>query len=475
MARRTGKPNPTDAFLTGRGERVSYAVYTFGQLCAYIFIYMFLQIYLTDIGISATAVGAIFIAARVWDAVNDPMFGVIVNRGRLKSGKYLPWIRIATALVPALTALLFVVPSGLDGRNMVTAAAILYIVWGMSYTICDVPYFSLATMMTDNLNERNRIIANARTLMMVASMVVAIAVPLIYPKIGWTVTGIVIALLTALGMFPLCLTAKERYREDTQNFPGLREMLSSVIRNKYLLIFCLAFIVAGLTNASASISGYFAIHCLGGPEMMSVMSLISIVPSMAVIALFPVMARKIDKFYIFMGSLAFTIILSVPIYFIGYANIPLFIGLVSLRSIVSTVSSGTILPMFILDCAEYGRYRSGVDATAISVSLQTFTNKIYVAITGATGMFILGAAGFVSGENAVQPQSAIDMLWIMSSILPIIGQILSFIILFFWYKLRDKDVEIMAKVNRNEMTKSESLKYLSGRYSKENKGPQEDI
>ena len=68
------------------GERFLYGLYAFGAILSYYAIYSYLQLYLTDIGISAAAVGVIFIIAKVWDAVNDPMFGVIVDKANLKGG-----------------------------------------------------------------------------------------------------------------------------------------------------------------------------------------------------------------------------------------------------------------------------------------------------------------------------------------------------------------------------------------------------
>jgi sugar (glycoside-pentoside-hexuronide) transporter len=454
---------PSIQFQSKRKERIAYAIYSLGQMCLYVFLYMFLQLYLTDIGVSPAAVGVIFILARVWDAINDPLFGIIVDKCKLKTGKYLPWLRLSAFLTPILTAALFAIPADLSANEKTVLAGVLYTIWGMSYTICDVPYFSLVTAMSDNLIERNRIIANGRMLTSLGAMVVVVTVPLIYTDIGWMATGVIISAAGLITLLPLGFTVKERYRSGTK-FPAIPMLALSVAKNKYLLIFCMAFILSGLTNAAGSIGSYFAIHCLGGPEMMSVMSLASIVPSMVSIALVPVLSKKIDKFFLYMGSLALTIIISIPMYFIGYQNVVLCMILIAVRTIVSTISSGSIMAMFILDCTEYGRYKSGVDATAVSVSLQTFTNKVYVAITGGIGMFILGFSGFVSGAEAVQPQRAIDMLWIMMSILPVIGQILSFILLLLGYKLRDRDVQLMVQVNNGQISKADAESLLSRAY-----------
>ena len=454
----------TQGYKTKRRERVSYALYSLGQINVYIFMYMFLQIFLTDLGIPVAVVGTIFLVARIWDAVNDPMFGIIVDKSRFKAGKYLPWLRVSSFLIPAFTIALFAIPADMSITAKITAAAVLYVVWGMSYTVCDVPYFSVTTAMMDNLDERNRIIANGRMLTAAGPLLVGTIVPLVYPKIGWFATGAIIALFSLVTMVPLGFIAKERNRSKSDEFPAMKELILSVVKNKYLLVFCAAFIVSGLTNASVAVSGYFATYVLGGPQMMSVIFLASIVPTMAAIGLVPTLSKWIDKFYLYMGSLGLTVLLSVPMYFVGYQNLTVFIIFMAVRNAVGSISAGTIMSMFILDCSEYSRFKTGTDATASSLSLQTFTNKLFVAVSGGVGMFILGIVGFVSGDQAVQPQAVLDMLWIMMSILPVVGQIVSFFMLLFGYRLRDKDVQIMARANRGLITREEASAQLSRKY-----------
>lgn len=72
-------------------ERMSFGLYSFGTILSYYLIMSYLQLYMTDIGIAAEVIGVVFIFAKVWDAVNDPIFGVMVDKVHFKSGKYLPW------------------------------------------------------------------------------------------------------------------------------------------------------------------------------------------------------------------------------------------------------------------------------------------------------------------------------------------------------------------------------------------------
>ena len=98
----------------GKLAQISYAAYFAGQICFYSLIGMYVSTFMTDIGISLAAVGLILVLARVWDAINDPIFGVIVDKTKWKSGrKYLPWIKISTGLITAFTIAIFVCPASM--------------------------------------------------------------------------------------------------------------------------------------------------------------------------------------------------------------------------------------------------------------------------------------------------------------------------------------------------------------------------
>ena len=93
-------------FTTTRGERLSYGLYAFGAILSYYVIMSFLQLFMTDLGIPAATVGLIFVFAKVWDAVNDPIFGVMVDKVNFKNGKYKPWLKLAGFVIPLTTIFL---------------------------------------------------------------------------------------------------------------------------------------------------------------------------------------------------------------------------------------------------------------------------------------------------------------------------------------------------------------------------------
>ena len=160
------------------------------------------------------------------------------------------------------------------------------------------------------------------------------------------------------------------------------------------------------------------------------------------------------------------------IFFCGWENKTLFIVLNVLRAAPASIQ-GVLAFMFTPDCAEYGQYKSGVSATGITFAIQTFSVKITAAISSSLALFLLGLFNWISVNasdfaelealNIQQPPEALTGLWIVYALIPTIGLAIAGIFYLF-YKLNDKDVQIMAKCNSGEITRAEAEAQLSRKY-----------
>ena len=123
-------------------EKVSYGLGAVGKDMVYMLSASYILYYYQDIlGVSAIAMGIILMAARIFDAFNDPIMGVLVAKTRTRWGKFRPWLLLGTILNAAVLVVMFWAPPALDGRGLVAYAATTYIVWGVTYTMMDIPYW----------------------------------------------------------------------------------------------------------------------------------------------------------------------------------------------------------------------------------------------------------------------------------------------------------------------------------------------
>ena len=129
--------------LSGR-SKLSYALGAVGKDMVYMLSASYVLYYFQDLlGVSAVAMGIILMAARVFDAFNDPIMGVIVAKTKTRWGKFRPWLLIGTVTNAVILYLMFAAPPKLDGAGLTAYAAVFYILWGVTYTMMDIPYWSM--------------------------------------------------------------------------------------------------------------------------------------------------------------------------------------------------------------------------------------------------------------------------------------------------------------------------------------------
>lgn len=454
----------------GKLGTISYSLYFAGQLCFYALVGMYVSTFMTDIGISLAAVSLILVIARIWDAVNDPIFGIIVDKTKWKSGrKYLPWLKIATGLITVFSIAIFFCPTSLPVSTKTGWVGIAYICWGMSYTMCDIPIYALPTAMTDDTKERSVIISYGRIACTISGGFITLLFPVMRSALGWTATGLMFSVVGGLLMIPAAFNIKEK--NSTKNTESLKfsQMLSGVIKNKYLLIYYGAFIASGCLNFASVTTLYFARYCLGNEAAASLVSLCTMIPSFVVMFIVPVAIKKMDKFTIYHICLILSAVFGIIRFAAGYENTTIFYALLIAQGVFTAVTT-MLTFMFTPDLVEYGNFANGSGGTGIMFSIQTFTAKLTSAVSGALGVSMLGLFGFQTGENAVQSTSAVNGIWICTVLVPAIGIGLSALILFF-YKLRDKNVQIMAEANSGKITREAAISELNAMGWKENHTP----
>lgn len=156
-------------------EKISYGLGAVGKDMVYMLSATYILYYYQDIlGVSAISMGIILMAARVFDAFNDPIMGVLVAKTRTKWGKFRPWLLIGTLLNATVLYIMFAAPPALNGSGLVAYAAIIYVVWGVTYTMMDIPYWSMIPAFTEGGREREGLTTLARSCAGVGSALITV-------------------------------------------------------------------------------------------------------------------------------------------------------------------------------------------------------------------------------------------------------------------------------------------------------------
>ena len=471
------KQNPA-GYMTTPGERQSYWTYFVGQNIYYAISAGFISTYLAMQGIDLTRVAVVLLIVKVWDAINDPLFGFLFDRLQFKNGqKSMPWLRVSTALMPIVTIAIFSIPGALSESGKLIWFGVTYVLWDTVYTLTDAPAYAMLNTMTDNIQERTELLSINRIYSGLGQGLYGVLLTvLISEKVGlsatWTI--VLLSVLSTAFMIPLCINCKERnYHpgEQEERFT-FRQMWNYLRSNKYLVIYYCGYMAMDALKTSAALGLFASFYLFGSSMFNMLLGFIAAVPGFVAAYFAPKIVKKYDKMKVLMLCNLLNVIFGFAIFFSGWENKTLFIILNVLRAAPASIQ-GVLAFMFTPDCAEYGQYKSGVSATGITFAIQTFSVKITAAISSSLALFLLGLFNWVSVNasdfaelqalNIQQPPEALMGLWIVYALIPTIGLAIAGICYLF-YKLNDKDVQIMAKCNSGEISREEAEKRLSRKY-----------
>ena len=170
--------------LSGK-EKFAYGIGAVGKDMVYMLSASYVLYYFQDImGVSAIAMGIILLVARVFDAFNDPIMGVIVAKTKTRWGKFRPWLMIGTITNAVLLIMMFASPPSATPGGMIAYAAVTYIMWGVTYTMMDIPYWSMVPAFTESGKEREGLSALARSCAGVGSAIITIVTVMAVAALG---------------------------------------------------------------------------------------------------------------------------------------------------------------------------------------------------------------------------------------------------------------------------------------------------
>ncbi len=444
----------------------SYGVGAVGLDLSYGLFYSYLAKYLTDI-LHLNKKFLLFLTpiARIWDGINDPMMGTIVDNTKTKMGKYRPWILIGSTCNAVVLSLLFSNPGfELGGIPLYIYVAVLYVGWGMTNTMADIPYWSMVPSFTSDPKERSLIATIARSFSGIGQGIISIFTPVVLPLLSETVSGgekiadarsyslwAIICAVCLVGFSSLSVAnTKEKHITAPKEKFTLKKLFSIAKNNDQLLIFML---FAMLSNAGwymvSGVGVYYFDVVVGDPSKQSAFNLFGAVGSILGLGVIPVMMKFTTRRRTYQTSLMLAIC--------GFFGMMLSVNLANsylLMNICYTVASIGIASMFVsqtvflADIVDYGEIKQGFRSESVTFSMKGFLQKMAYTIQTIilfSGLDISKYNENLHAANTPEVKNAISfmMLWA-----PVILLILSFLVFTFKFKLHGEFMEnITAQIN----------------------------
>ena len=420
----------------------------------------FLLIYYTDVAlIPAAAIGTMFMMVRLWDAVADLFAGRMVDRANTRWGKFRPFLLFFSVPVLFLSFLCFFVPRNWDAGPKLLYAYLTYAIFGLAYSLINIPYGSLASAMTQSVNERAKLVA-ARAFgsafgglfltYLIAPQISSVSAqtPLAEsvvgqknPKTGvpytiedvhkswsnlgadnlqtalntyqdklqsiFTWTTLAFVVLGTICYLLTFLWCKETVIREPGPPTSIKETIATIKSNRALQILCGAsfFYLTGMFAVGGS-TAYFAQYVLGSMSHMPTIALVNSGASLLMTPIIPAIIAKLGKKNVFQWCGVFTMVGGIGLWFVpevvdpkapaAMMSVALTLILIGIKGVGASLIN-TVMFGLGADTVEYGEWKTGRRTEGATYSIFSFTRKITQSLAGGVSAYALTLGGYLTG------------------------------------------------------------------------------
>ena len=447
----------------GKKQFAAYGLGAVGKDMVYALSASYIMYYYQDIlGLSATFVGFILMIARVFDAANDPFMGVVVAKTNSRWGKFRPWLFTGTILNAFVLYALFAAPA-VSGKALMIYFAVMYILWGMTYTMMDIPFWSMIPAVTSTTKDRENLSVVGRTSAGVGYALINVFTVMAVSKLGGGIerTGfrlfaLIIAILFVIFILFTCFTIREQKEENMQT-TSVKEMFKALFNNDQAIITVVTIV---LINSALYITSnlliYFFKYDIGGTTWKDAYTLFTSVGGISQIlgmmVVYPILRSKLSNTIIFKLSLCLAIFgyaFLLALCLLGYSSVLTMLMVPGVMIFVANGILTVLTTVFLANTVDYGEVKTGHREESVIFSMQTFVVKaasgLAVFITGVS----LDLIGLTSkdglGEGISTFSSPLLGLRLLMTILPMIGLVLALVLFTRKFILTDIKAEQIRK------------------------------
>ena len=463
--------------LTGR-EKFGYSLGAVAKDMVYMLSASYVLYYFQDImGVSAVAMGIILLVARIFDAFNDPIMGIIVAKTKTKIGKFRPWLLIGTLTNAVILVLMFSCPVNLSPAGLIAYAAVFYILWGVTYTMMDIPYWSMIPAFTKGGNEREGLTTLARSCAGVGSAIITIITMMSVYALGRVFTGgdaasvervgfqwfaIIVAAIFVVFIIITCVSVKERSTVDMKT-ATVGQMFKALIQNDQAVAVVIAIVVVNFSiYITSNLVIYFFKYDFGGTGWYNSYTLFNTfggaIQVLSMMIFYPLLRKWFNSIKIYFIAMIMCIvgyatlliiastamsnvyILFIPAFFIFAAN--------GMLSVLTTV--------FLANTVDYGELKNHRRDESVIFSMQTFVVKLASGLSALVASVAIQIFNFSSDTAVTEAEKTVDFsegielsqkmgIRMTMTLIPIAGLIFAIIWFKKRYKLTDEKIEEIAE------------------------------
>ena len=447
----------------GKKQFAAYGLGAVGKDMVYALSASYIMYYYQDIlGLSATFVGFILMIARVFDAANDPFMGVVVAKTNSRWGKFRPWLFTGTILNAFVLYALFAAPA-VSGKALMIYFAVMYILWGVTYTMMDIPFWSMIPAVTSTVKDRENLSVVGRTSAGVGYALINVFTVMAVSKLGGGIerTGfrlfaLIIAILFVIFILFTCFTIREQKEENMQT-TSVKEMFKALFNNDQAIVTVVTIV---LINSALYITSnlliYFFKYDIGGTTWKDAYTLFTSVGGISQIlgmmVVYPILRSKLSNTIIFKLGLCLAIFgyaFLLALCLLGYSSVLTMLMVPGVMIFVANGILTVLTTVFLANTVDYGEVKTGHREESVIFSMQTFVVKaasgLAVFITGVS----LDLIGLTSkdglGEGISTFSSPLLGLRLLMTILPMIGLVLALVLFTRKFILTDEKAEQIRK------------------------------
>lgn len=449
-SKQTGKLSLVTKLSYGGGDLASQFIWSF--------ISSYLMIFYTDVALlPASAISMIFLIARVWDAVDDPMMGAIAERTRTKFGRFRPYILFGTPLLIVTYILCFMAPSFNGNMTLKIAyAAITYFLLGILYSAVNLPYGALMTVMSKDSDERSELSTYRMLGSNIGALILsAVSMPMILwfgngdksQSTGYTMTAVVLGVIAFPLFYSVFFNCKEviTVSESSKKIPVL-ESFKACISRPFICIFLLNTLALIGKFGQAAVAMYYYLYVLQRSDLAAILMVLLNGSTALGIFLFSRLSSVLGKKKTTFISFLLSGIFQTAIFIIDSQNISLIMFVTVLSGL--TRFGLPVATAMLADVIDYTEDRTGIRADGSIYSVYSFGTKLSSALVGTVGVMLLAKVGYVA--NAVQTDQVKLSINAIVNILPGLSWLVALIPLAFYNITEEKYQQIRKRLDERE-------------------------